>query len=137
MPATLVHADALSRDAILAAIKHGRVVVDVRNAAGSHLDLWLESEDGPRAEMGESLRLEDGQWAALRAELDYPQSVQMEFVIDGKRHAAVLETRDSGRQTAYRRWQSDGKRHWLRVDVRAMDGSLLLLGNPVYVNWPP
>jgi hypothetical protein len=29
----------------------------------------------------------------------------------------------------------DGKRHWVRVDVLGSDGRLLLLGNPVYLNW--
>jgi hypothetical protein len=28
---------------------------------------------------------------------------------------------------------ADGKRHWLRADVRGADGKLLLLGNPIYL----
>ena len=137
MPATLVHAQALSRDAILAAIKRGRVVVDVHNVAGSRLDLWLENHDGRRATMGEAVALEDGQETVLRAELDYPTPVQLEFVVDGKREPATLEVGDDGSQHARLHWRSDGKRHWLRVDVRAPDGGLVLLGNPVYVNWSP
>jgi hypothetical protein len=31
-------------------------------------------------------------------------------------------------------WTSDGKPHWLRVDVRSPQGKLLILGNPVYIN---
>jgi hypothetical protein len=31
-------------------------------------------------------------------------------------------------------WTSDGKPHWLRVDVRSPEGKLLILGNPVYLN---
>jgi hypothetical protein len=31
-------------------------------------------------------------------------------------------------------WSSDGKPHWVRVNVRGGDGKLWLLGNPVYVN---
>jgi len=30
---------------------------------------------------------------------------------------------------------SDGKRHWLRVNVRGSDGALLVLGNPIYLNF--
>jgi hypothetical protein len=30
---------------------------------------------------------------------------------------------------------SDGKRHWVRVNVRGADGRLLVLGNPVYLNF--
>jgi hypothetical protein len=31
---------------------------------------------------------------------------------------------------------SDGGRHWMRVNVRDAEGRLLVLGNPVYVNFP-
>ncbi|MGE8231972.1 MAG: CehA/McbA family metallohydrolase [Stenotrophomonas sp.] len=136
LPATLVHAPALSRNAILAALKQGRVVVDVRNVAGSRLDLWLQSDAGQRAEMGQQLALPAGQWATLHAELDYPRPVRIELIVDGQRHPSSVETGANGVQQASLRWRSDGKRHWLRVDARDADGSLLLLGNPVYVNWP-
>jgi hypothetical protein len=32
-------------------------------------------------------------------------------------------------------WASDGQPHWVRVDVRSPEGKLLVLGNPVYVNY--
>lgn len=134
-PATLVHAPALSRDAILAALRQGRVVVDVRNVAGSRLDLWLREADGQRTGMGQQRDLAAGQWATVHAELDYPRLLRVEFVIDGQRHPATVETGADGSQRASLRWRSDGKRHWLRVDARDADGSLLMLGNPVYVNW--
>ena len=136
LPATLVHAPALSRDAILAALRQGRVVVDVRNVAGSRLDLWLRDAGGQRTGMGQQLDLPAGQWATAHAELDYPRPLRIEFVIDGRRHPATVETGEDGSQRASLRWRSDGKRHWLRVDARDGDGSLLMLGNPVYVNWP-
>jgi hypothetical protein len=31
---------------------------------------------------------------------------------------------------------SDGRRGWIRVDVRGPDGRLWLLGNPIYLNHP-
>ena len=39
-------------------------------------------------------------------------------------------------QTLRFAWRSDGGRHWLRVNVRGADGKLLLVGNPIYLNWP-
>jgi hypothetical protein len=30
---------------------------------------------------------------------------------------------------------SDGKKHWLRVNIRSADGSLLIMGNPIYLNF--
>jgi hypothetical protein len=33
-------------------------------------------------------------------------------------------------------WISDGQRHWIRAEVRTADGTLQLLGNPIFLNWP-
>jgi hypothetical protein len=33
-------------------------------------------------------------------------------------------------------WTSDGQRHWLRAEVRTADGTLQLLSNPIFFNWP-
>jgi hypothetical protein len=33
-------------------------------------------------------------------------------------------------------WTSDGQRHWLRAEVRTADGTLQLLSNPIFLNWP-
>jgi hypothetical protein len=32
-------------------------------------------------------------------------------------------------------YMSDGKRHWFRVNVRSADGSLLIVANPIYLNF--
>ncbi len=136
LPATLVHATALSREAILAAIRQGRVVVDVDNVAASSLELWLQGDAGTRAEMGQQLDLPAGQWATLHTQLDYPRRLKIEFVVDGRRYPTTVEVDANGSQRASLRWRSDGQRHWLRVDARDADGSLRMLGNPVYVNWP-
>jgi hypothetical protein len=32
-------------------------------------------------------------------------------------------------------YASDGKKHWLRTDVVDANGKLILLGNPVYLNY--
>jgi hypothetical protein len=32
-------------------------------------------------------------------------------------------------------YTSDGKRHWLRINMRSGDGSLLIAGNPIYLNF--
>jgi hypothetical protein len=33
-------------------------------------------------------------------------------------------------------WISDGQRHWIRAEIRTADGTLQLLGNPIFFNWP-
>ena len=49
-------------------------------------------------------------------------------------HAAVQASGDSADETAG--WTSDGQRHWLRAEVRTADGTLQLLSNPIFFNWP-
>ena len=33
-------------------------------------------------------------------------------------------------------WTSDGNAHWLRAEVRDSNGSLMLVSNPIYINFP-
>jgi hypothetical protein len=40
-----------------------------------------------------------------------------------------------GEETRAFNLRSDGGRHWVRVNVRASDGKLLVLGNPIYMNY--
>ena len=40
---------------------------------------------------------------------------------------------DPARQSTH--WTSDGERHWLRAEVRTPDGTLVLLSNPIFLNW--
>jgi hypothetical protein len=32
-------------------------------------------------------------------------------------------------------WNGDGSRHWFRVNVRSPEGNLLIVGNPIYLNF--
>jgi len=32
-------------------------------------------------------------------------------------------------------WKSDGRRHWLRINVRGANGKLWLVGNPIFINF--
>jgi hypothetical protein len=46
--------------------------------------------------------------------------------------AAPIQNQDETRSLEY---PTDGKRHWFRVNVRSADGALLIVGNPIYVNF--
>ena len=45
---------------------------------------------------------------------------------------ALLATND---ETSAFELRADGARRWLRVEVRALDGVPLLIGNPFYLNY--
>jgi hypothetical protein len=57
-------------------------------------------------------------------------------VIQDAREAELLrDARVEGDETARSfNWTSDGKRHWIRIEVRDASGHLMLLGNPIYLN---
>jgi hypothetical protein len=41
----------------------------------------------------------------------------------------------SGDETLSFQWTSDGHAHWLRAEVRDANGSLMLVSNPIYINF--
>jgi hypothetical protein len=51
-------------------------------------------------------------------------------VIEDGRTVAVLPS-----EAKTYRYTSDGARHWFRLNARAAAGTLLLLGNPIYINF--
>jgi hypothetical protein len=56
------------------------------------------------------------------------QDGQVTNVIDKSASSKLDETRGFD-------YTSDGKRHWFRVNIRSADGSLLIVGNPIYLNF--
>ena len=59
-----------------------------------------------------------------------------EWIVDGNVQTAVdrSSTHPSGDEHTFD-YVSDGQHHWIRVNVRSTDGKLLLLGNPIYLNF--
>lgn len=132
LPTTAVKADALSLPAILAGIRAGRVFVDVQGDGKRMLEFSAAS-GGRQAGMGEAL------WPSAGSEVEYEVGLQgvaggrLEVVEDGK----IVQTLslDAARDAQTLRFSrpADGRRHWLRVNVRGPDGRLWLLGNPIYL----
>lgn len=128
-PTTVVHADNLSQPAILAALRTGRVFVDVDGTRDRLLDVGAQG-GGQSVSMGGSLRLRAGDTVQLtvrtagvaggKLSLAGPaaKAVQGDLSADGERTLTFA---------------ADGARGWLRVDVRGPDGKLWLLGNPIYL----
>jgi hypothetical protein len=133
-PTTAVHAAELSQTAILDGIRAGHVFVDVAGSPDRLLELEADS-GGAHAMMGDALAAPAG--AAVRFKVRVAQAAgsTISLVLDGGT-ANLLAARkvDGADVTRSFDWTSDGKRHWLRAEVRDANGRLLLLGNPVYLN---
>ncbi|WP_407352507.1 CehA/McbA family metallohydrolase [Luteimonas sp. R10] len=134
-PVTAVHAASLSQDAILDGIRAGRVFVDVEGSRDRVLDLVARYR-ATEVAMGGVLALPAGAEANFELRLAGVADARVEVLVDGEVAPLLADpvVRDTGQPLRWR-WRSDGGRHWLRVDVRDADGRLLLVGNPVYINF--
>jgi len=129
-PTTVVHAKALSMEGILDGIRAGHVFIDTD---GTHdRTLAVDASVGTtHAVMGDAIAVPNGAIMHVDVRTTATPDALVVVTVDGKADAGKRTSRDGGMAFD---WPSDGKAHWLRVDVRSADGHLLLLGNPVYIN---
>mgnify|MGYP003945421433 CR=1 FL=1 len=132
-PTTVVHARDLSMESILDGIRAGHVFVDVEGTRDRSLDVRAVA-DSKTVEMGDALTVVKGTSVHVAVHTAALVGQQLRVLDNGKPidiagHDAIPP---SGELTFD--WTSDGKPHWLRVDVRSPEGKLLILGNPVYIN---
>ncbi len=135
-PTTVVFARELSVPAILESIEAGHVFVDLTGSRDRLLELSASSAESS-ALAGDSLPAPSGVQVQIKAHIVGCHESSAVFLIDGHTVVslptmAVLEN-DANLEFS---WMSDGKRHWLRAEVRAPDGKLQLLSNPIYLNYP-
>jgi hypothetical protein len=127
-PTTVVHAAALSQDAILAAIRAGHAFVDVAGTRDRLLDVGAEAA-GRHAEMGDSLKM--GAPVRLTVKVRGAEGGRLAF--SGPAAAGLASAEPLGREDSRTFDVPAAARGWLRVDVRGPDGALWLLGNPIYL----
>ena len=127
-PTTVVYAKALSSAAILDGIRSGRVFIDIDGTRDRMLD--ISANAGARsAEMGGTLAAARGQLIHLAVHMENMPGGSLELVEDGK---PVALDAAGGLD-----WTSDGARHWFRPGARDAKARLVLIGNPIYVNFGP
>jgi hypothetical protein len=143
VPTTVVHASELSQTAVLEAIHQGHVFVDVWGSPDSSLEVDAETK-GRHAEMGDDLTAGTGAHVRLSVHVSgVPADAVIAWAGDaakllaGQRAGARRPTAPADGDTLHTfELIADGRPHWLRADVRAADGKLLLLGNPIYLRGP-
>ena len=136
-PTTVVYASELSTPAILDGIRAGRVFIDLTGSRDRVLDLAAHTADAT-AEMGGTLEARQGNDVALEVHVAGCQGASVHVIVDGAESSLLpAQSITAVEETLRSSWRSDGARHWLGAEVRDAGGHLLLLGNPVYVNWGP
>jgi hypothetical protein len=114
--------------AILDGVRAGHVFVDLEGSPDRVIDFSAEVRD-QKATMGDNLKAAPGDTVHFALRMRNLQGAYPEIVHDEPDARLFSEEMTT---FAYR---SDGKPHWFRVNVRAMDGKLLILGNPIYLNF--
>jgi hypothetical protein len=134
-PTTVIYAQALSERAILDAIQAGHVFVDVEGTKDRILNFEANA-DSNIASMGDSIKALPEQKIHFTVRMIALQGAYPEIIEDG-RLVTLLDKSATVKSDETRGFDyvSDGKRHWLRVNVRSIGGSLLIVGNPIYLNF--
>ncbi len=127
-PTTVVHADNLSEKAILDGIKAGHVFIDIEGATDRALEFSAQS-GAHSVVMGDTLQVAAGETVHFSLRMMHLPGAHPEIVHDTPEQILTNEE-----MTGFD-YKSDGKRHWFRINVRAVDGRLLILGNPIYLNF--
>lgn len=127
-PATVIHAEGLSTEALLAGLKAGRVFIDLDGTRDRMLDLSASVGDRS-AMMGGALAAKPGEVVAFTVSVTGVDAV-LEVIQDG---AKVTPTITDGKFTL----PMGQRAGWVRVNVRDAGGRLLMIGNPIYLTLAP
>lgn len=134
-PTTVIHAANLSENAILDAIRAGHVFVDAQGTKDRLIEFSAKAA-ATTAEMGDNLQSPAGQQIRFTLRMAALVGSHPEIIVDGEPTALLsgspVAQNDETRTFDYR---SDGKRHWVRVNMRSENGALLIVGNPIYLNF--
>ncbi|MBS0473447.1 MAG: PHP domain-containing protein [Proteobacteria bacterium] len=134
-PVTAVFAANLSESAILAAIRAGHVFIDAEGDTTRLLE--LTARNGKIA-MGDTVTLHPRETVRFDLHIAGAAGAHAVLIEDGKPLAALRDGTIAGNDV-HLPFQAtfDGKRHWLRAEVRDAKNRLLLIGNPIYINAGP
>jgi hypothetical protein len=138
-PTTVVYAAALSTPDILDGIRAGRVFIDLTGSQDRILDVHAQAGSSS-AVMGGDLRVPSGDDIVVEVHVVGCQGATANLLADGNPSPPLSPQSVTAPDENLRfHLQADGKRGWLLVEIRDNRGQLLLLGNPVYLNWdsPP
>ena len=127
-PSTVVYADNLSERKILDGIRAGHVFVDLEGSENRGIE-FTASTGVEIATMGDNLPAKDGEVVHFTLRMLNLQGAHPEIVHD------ELKQMLFGEEMTSFDFRSDGKRHWFRVNIRTMDDRLLILSNPIYINF--
>jgi hypothetical protein len=134
-PTTVIYAENLSENAILDAIRAGHVFVDAQGTKDRAIEFTAKTGTSA-ASMGDEINSPAAEQIHFTLKMNALAGDHPEIILDGQ-PATLLDASPAKQNEETRSfdYQSDGKRHWLRVNIRSQSGALLIVGNPIYLNF--
>lgn len=130
-PTTVVRADNLSHDAILAGVRAGHVFVDVEGTGERRLEVTAQAA-GRSAGMGDVLTVPPDEDVRVEIRVAGVAGGRIEFRGDPKLIPLPPIPVPEGEGVVTVAIAGAGAARWFRADVRGPNGKLWLLGNPIY-----
>lgn len=121
-PTTVVMASELSEPAILEGIRAGHVFIDLDGTRDRELE-FSATTGGKIVRMGDAVDAPAGTAVHFTVRDTHAGGARIEAIEDGRAVPLAAESFDR---------TSDGRRHWIRINLRDQAGRLLLVGNPIY-----
>ena len=129
---SVVYADALTETAILAGIARGHVYVSDGTA---QLSFTAVVEGQEVAIMGDTLSIAANTSPQLMARVDGGDRGDiLRLIVNGAIHVET-DTHNSDGSAASYTWPTVPGWEWALIEVRAPDGELRAVSNPIYLNW--
>jgi hypothetical protein len=134
-PTTVIHAPDLSERALLDGIKAGHVFIDAEGTKDRVLEFEAKT-DSDVVSMGDSIHAAARQNVHFTLKMIALQGAYPEVIEDGH-STGLIEKKACTKadETKGIDYVSDGQKHWFRVNVRSTSGLLLIIGNPIYLNF--
>jgi hypothetical protein len=133
-PTTVVHARDLSEASILNGLRLGWVFIDVEGSPDRIIEMSAVVVDN-FVPMGANLPAPAGMTVRFGLRGAHLKGDRWSIIEDGRTLEAQTATFASDDASADFSLVSDGARHWVRMEVRSPDGKLLMIGNPIYLNF--
>jgi hypothetical protein len=133
-PVTAVFAQALDQGQILDAIRRGQVFIDLDSARQRTLDFRAEFAN-QGVQMGQNLILSKEGSVRFFVTVTHGEGTRLE-VIDSTGTVTPLTPLAGATEARWFTLKMDPKqRRWVRLNLRAADGRLLMISNPIYFNF--
>jgi len=111
------------------------VFIDLMGSRNRLLDMSAQAGSAT-ANMGSNLEPHSGESVALEIHVSGCERDQLRFFLDGIQSTALPPLAvSSSNEVLHARWQADGDRHWIRVEVHDDQDRLILFGNPIYIGF--